>query len=307
MLHILLLILKIIGIVLLILLGILLVIALLVLFCPLYYHVRGEYSAEHKDLSIKVHWLSYIVSAKFRYAQDDISYYLKIFGYSFITSNDKIMKRRQVRFVKRQAKKAVKVAKEEVEESVDKVAQENKPQAQKQGLEEATPQKAVAPKIETETKNKKSSIFDIFRKIKASIKRFILRLKTLKNMKDDILDFLREEETKLAFASSKRYIFRLLRHIRPRKASGYLQFGFEDPAITGQVLGILAVAIPIYKGSVNVIPVFDHAVFEGVMAGAGHIRMIHFVRIIISIYRDKVLMMQIKKARNRFGGNKNGK
>lgn len=303
MLYILLGILKIIGIVVLILLGILLFVASMLLFCPLSYYVKGQYTDANKDLLIKARWFFNIVNFQFRYVHNDISYYLKIFGYSFITSNDKIIKRRQEKRNKRQAQKEKKARKEK---PISPPPTPLPPQEEKQP---AVPLPASTPTAQPkrEAKSKKFSFSDFFRRIKESIKLFIRKLRYLRDRKDEIISFLKEEETKQSFVASKGYILRLLKHIRPRKINCYLQFGFEDPAITGQVLGILAIAIPIYKNTVRVIPVFDRVVFESVIEGKGHMRPLHFIRTIISIYRDKVLMMQIKKARNRFGGNRNGK
>ena len=58
-------------------------------------------------------------------------------------------------------------------------------------------------------------------------------------------------------------IIRILKSIRPRKYKAELRFGFEDPSLTGELLGIIALLYPKLKDDVRVIPDFENKVFEG--------------------------------------------
>ena len=85
MLHIILLILKIIGIVILALLGILLGVLLLVLFVPIRYVIEGEKKAE-LTLHGRVSWLLRILCVKFQYIGNEFQYKVKVFGITIIDS-----------------------------------------------------------------------------------------------------------------------------------------------------------------------------------------------------------------------------
>ena len=54
-----------------------------------------------------------------------------------------------------------------------------------------------------------------------------------------LLDFVEDYHLKELFAEGKAELNGLWRHYRPRKATGYLQFGTGDPALTGELTGIL--------------------------------------------------------------------
>lgn len=83
MMHIVLLILKIIGIILLVVLGILLFLVLALLFVPLRYKVRGEWSEEAKAQA-RVHWLLHILSFRADYDREKgLLMKLRIFGIPF--------------------------------------------------------------------------------------------------------------------------------------------------------------------------------------------------------------------------------
>ena len=60
---------------------------------------------------------------------------------------------------------------------------------------------------------------------------------------------------RLIFQQSKK----VLRHVRPRTARGELCFGTGDPASTGQILGVLGVAYPLYGNTLAVTPDLKNA------------------------------------------------
>lgn len=88
MLHILLIILKIIGILLLVLLGLLLICLIAILFVPIRYNGDGQLSGT-KDfgLHMHIHWLLHIVSIWILY-EDEFQFKIKIFGFSLHKDNE---------------------------------------------------------------------------------------------------------------------------------------------------------------------------------------------------------------------------
>lgn len=63
----------------------------------------------------------------------------------------------------------------------------------------------------------------------------------------------------------------MLRHILPRRIRGNITFGFDDPALTGQLLGVVGMFYPLYKNKFRMAPVFDQALLEGELRLKGRI------------------------------------
>ena len=70
----------------------------------------------------------------------------------------------------------------------------------------------------------------------------------------------------------------LLGHFLPKKASGRILFGTDDPYMTGKILMYMSWLYPLYGGSFSVEPAFDRAVFEAEGRFKGRLRMIHLGR-----------------------------
>ena len=89
----------------------------------------------------------------------------------------------------------------------------------------------------------------------------------------------------------------LLRHILPRKLEGILTFGFEDPATTGQVLGILCVLTVFTGNHLEVNGNFEGKMLEGDVSIKGHVRLCHIAKSAISLLIDKNIRKTIKEFR----------
>lgn len=63
----------------------------------------------------------------------------------------------------------------------------------------------------------------------------------------------------------------MLRHIRPRKIQGNIRFGFEDPANTGEALGLLGLVYPVLPRRLAVVPDFTEQVLEGWLKLSGRV------------------------------------
>lgn len=73
----------------------------------------------------------------------------------------------------------------------------------------------------------------------------------------------------------------LLKHMAPRSLRGRLHFGTGDPALTGQLLGVLSVLFAMWGKGIAVIPDFEQEVFEGEAAVKGYARGIIVLILII--------------------------
>lgn len=367
MVHILLLILKIIGILLLILLGLFFGIILLVLLVPVRY--QAEIS-RHEQIqgNVRVSWLLHLVSIAVRY-QEGLSFQVKLFGFSIFPRKEKKMAE-EVQEVHREMEKPSEpkkvsedtsknegseseVSESEISESEEKgFSQEElervetgKPQEAKtlpQPSDTMEPQDAAksqdtmesyntaeyqdtadtnAMKEETADTAQPQTDQNVFKKKHLDLhSAFQTCMKSIKAKIQTVLQMLRAKMQALAAqwnqkkALAKRaYAFvaspdnqatfrlilrqgkRILKHCLPRKINGAVTMGFEDPALTGNVLAVVAVFYPVYKNQLQVTPVFGENVLEGEFSCRGHIRFGTLLVLTLRLLFDRNLRNLIKK------------
>ncbi len=348
MLHIILLILKIIGICLLCLIGLLLLCIGLVLFVPVRYRASGSYIEKQLKLLGGVTWLCHIISVRIFYdgeKQEDKSRVLvKIFGIAIMdTAKKKTKKAKEpkeavLEVPKKPPHEKVAEKKEKTKSRLPEIAQKPKAEVQKneekkseEKKDEAArvehtkskksllakltafrqPEIAQKPKAEVQkneekkseekkdeaarvehTKSKKSLLAKLtaFRqKMSDAFKRLCDRLETINQKKDKLMDILFSEENKKTFILLKRSIFKLIRHILPRRIEGWIHCGTDNPEKTGRMLGWLAVFYPLYAERLKIAPDFEKEIFETKFLAAGRIQAFTFVSTGIKIMLNKDL------------------
>lgn len=110
MVHILLVILKFIGILLASILGLLLLFLLIILLAPLGYQAAGEAGAGKNRFQANISWLYVVLRGKIVYDEEGIHWYVRLFGILFASSDEEFQKKRAAKAEKRKKKKAEKIA-----------------------------------------------------------------------------------------------------------------------------------------------------------------------------------------------------
>lgn len=289
MLHILCLILKIIGIILLILLGILLFVCGVVLFYPVSYRVAAKADGEIKSLSIeaKASWLLRMVSAFATYREQKFEWQVNLFGWKLNRPEKE-----------EQPGVNAEEAKTDFEDVYDtKVNIEPKQDMQREEVhneETHREEKQTNPKKpKTKVKKERQSWIE---KIRCTIQKICDKIKAIWKLKDEIKNFLTNEIHLRAFKKIKDEVVVLAKHFRPRRLRGRMRFGLSDPYNTGQVLAGLSVLYPFYGENLDVYPDFEQEILDGNVYFQGHIRLVHFLRIIWMIFFD----IDIKKTYRHF-------
>ena len=90
---------------------------------------------------------------------------------------------------------------------------------------------------------------------------------------------------------------KLIRHVLPRKIKGSITFGCEDPALTGQILGAVAIAYLLYGKGVAVYPRFEEKILEGQLQMKGRIVAACLLWQAWKIYRNPDVRKTLKKIR----------
>ena len=88
----------------------------------------------------------------------------------------------------------------------------------------------------------------------------------------------------------------------PQKINGSIEFGTSDPALTGKILGYLAMMMPIYTEHLNITPDFTQEILKGNVMIRGRIRRYKILMLLWKVYKDKDLLKQKDRVVAMIGG-----
>lgn len=328
--------LKVIGIVVLIILALILAVLLAVLFVPLRYEfsASGKYDKEAEEapeylVKARVSWLLRLVSVRILAGSEGTQVKVRLFGIPLggrkgrqegktTEKSRRKEKRREKRTQTGQAEKPEKPVEEQREQAEERMG-ERRGQAESSGREElpqdaflgtaeAEP-KALEEEKEAEKKGPLQKFLGIFRKIRdflsgfyqnfrTAVEKLCGKIRRIFGMLEEIREFLEAEENQEAFRYVKGEAGRLFKHVLPRKLSGAVRFGLEDPAATGKVLMALGIAYPLLGSRLSVTPVFENKFYvEGSLFFKGRIRAFSLLIIGIRVWFNKKFRGLLKRGR----------
>ena len=329
MLHIIIFILKIIGILLLVILGLILLLVSSVLFVPITYKVR----AERKDGVIQVRavagWMFRLLSVHYRLHTSQEPMQLlqgRILGIP-VWKPLEPKKEKPKKAEKKSKEKQSKPKQMEAKQLEQKAEVKSSDKAKERLKKDLTPGTAVAtiPQPESEvsrqeqpqdkqaqTKPPRQSILKkllyairrIYGKITAIGRGLFSQVVKLLHMPEKasetigtLTDFWNLEENVKARESIWRELKFLWKHSRPRKADLTLHFGFEDPSWTGQCMGVLSILNVWYPGRIFLKPEFEQEIFEGTLYIKGHMMLAVPLLSIFRLWRDENVMKMYRRFR----------
>lgn len=323
MVHVLLIILKVLGITLLILLGLVLLLVILALAAPFCYSLEGEYYGDPKAVG-RVRWLCFVLDFKGVYGNSKFLYYLKSFGFT-ISTNDEADKHyhkglddeaEEETDTAAEDREAMSVPVKLVEDDFNDYMKETQTPAQRKSLLQKIDDKVrqavewittIPMRIHYKISEILSRILDFLANITENINKLIKKRDDILEKYAEVRQFLGEEETKKALRDCKKYFLKSWRHVRPRRFHGVVHFGMEDPAETGKVMGAVAMLFPVYRDRLVIAPDFEQKILEGEFYARGRIQIGFFMLLGIQMVLNRNLLGRIQKVRNIVGGIKNGK
>lgn len=317
MLHILLTILKVIGIIILVLISLVILIIAAILFVPIRYSIDAIYDRKVKnlDFKIKITYLLHLISVKYIYKDDGLS--IKIFGIKthFFDKETKAMEEK----INKETKMFEKMSSEikdnmtempDVYEQLKKIDEERDRLAEnvnkkEENIENNNKDNDTEENTEEFIKVEKQNIFSrIYSKIKAIIikikYRFIKFCDTIKKIcknVNDLKEFISDDNTKEAFGFLKKEALILLKHIRPRRIKGYVHFGFDDLSYTGNLLGLIYMILRGSPKEFRINPDFENKVFDGEIHAKGRVQCYLLLIIGIRLYKNDNLKLLLERRR----------
>lgn len=331
MLHILLFILKIIGILLAVILGIILLAVCVVLFVPVCYRAEGESKGTLEDMTAhgQISWLFGLVKVVVEWKEKTASYYIKIawkklgdapggekeredaddeeireergkaygdeeVSEPYAESRPEIGKEREEG--KEDQKTDAKAVEEvpPVSERVERPAQESGPPDQEEEVRSA----GIFEKINGKIRGVFEGIQKTLQKIKCTFRDFCDKIREIFGKKDRVAAFIKDETHLGALRKGKQEVFKLFRRLSPKILAADIHYGFEDPCLTGQVLAVLGALYPLIGEHTEITPDFQEKVLEGRLKIRGRIYVVHLVMLAVNMLLCREVRQTIKDIRN---------
>lgn len=318
MLHIILLILKIIGIIIAVILGLAVALLLIVLFVPVRYVIDVGCHDKKLKAHVKVTWIMHIFRGVISY-DEELFYSIKALWFNIYSSDVESKKEKRPKKNTENNTKEKNTKNKHIDAIEDKadnaVSKDKQDGVEKAGLEEADciQKKLSLEKSYDEVKesDEKSTIEEngklhtlvnkiknVYYKIKAFIRRAIDTVKAALNKSQAAADTIKHKYTEIRNKVTDPENIELVRFlwtqikavmniIKPAKYNVNIRYGFEDSATTGWVAVRLAVLYGLMGMDVSIIPDFDNSIFEGDIYMKGRFNLYSFLIIGVRLYRNK--------------------
>lgn len=313
MLHIIGLILRILGICLLGIIGFLLLLLCILLFVPVRYELRAEFPGEIRGskVNFRLTWLLHLLSAKARYEEQELTWRVRVAWKKFAKAEMPVGETEEEPDIEK-AVDAKQALDEKEKSDIDiKEASDIKEMSDIQGIsEDSSKKRTERENQENGKKEKKPSVYErlnqkiiaIWRKIKYTFVKICGKIKgiakNISDTKDAIQIFLNDEVHRSAFRKVKKELIWMKRLLKPKIFRVRLNYGFEDPCLTGQVLGLLGMVYPFVGDNMEIEPDFEQKVLQGDIHIKGRIRMIHLAVFGVKLFIHKETRKTIMEIRN---------
>lgn len=317
MLHIILGILKVIAIILGILVGLVLLLLLSLLLVPLRYQGKLQKDGNGVAGRGKITWLAHGLSVLILYEHGEFRIKLRILGIPAERVKGLVTRLGKIRFRRKKTqpdtKKQLKTASSEGMElpynTLEEPNQEVKESLQGgRSVQEALEEKDIPAKEGKKNKftallaKLKGILYKLLHlpgKILAAVRNIYSTTGEIYGRMKVFLELIKSEEFLGARTLLWEQLRTLLRRLGPTKIKGTLSYGFDDPALTGQVLAGLSLFYPKYGDRLRIYPYFDRKILETDLYLRGRIYGVHLLAAAWKLYRDSNIKYMIKRCKHK--------
>ena len=293
MIHILLILLKIIGIVLAALFTLIIVFGLLVLFWPVKYRIFGKLQKEfviHIDFS----FMKPLLMVCFDYNKE-MNFFIKIMGINVLRreqndiNGDLDEEQDKEEDVKENEKQVVddKESSELIEGTVEKPIEAPSEEIQKKKQQKKHTSYQQQRNRDKSSKGFIEKITDKLKAFKDFFKTLFHSLMSLPEIPLKIKRFISDDRIVTGCKALKNEVLYLIKQSKPKKYQWYIHFGTGDPCLTGQLLGVLGICYAAWGKGLIVEPDFEQNIFESKFDCKGNMRGIYALKFILRLYRNK--------------------
>lgn len=330
-LHIVLFILKTVGILLLAVLALLLCLALFLLISPIVYrfNVSGEGTREKIRAEAQFHWLMHLMSGSVKYENGTLLWNLRI-AWKKTDNRRESEEGKSGSTEKGRRPAGTEKKSDEMPQTQQIEKSDEMPQAQKEKTDEVSrvqnetsaeiheKKKVFLEKnparneyrgngrkrrfVRNQKKKKSRKISEIIKrfreKIKYTFQRICDTIKMLQGKKEKVLAFVKNEIHQKAFFYILKQSKTILFWYRPKEWILNIKFGFSDPSYTGYALAGISLLWPLAAESVQIEPDFEREIFCGTARVRGKIRLFYAAAALLKTILNKNVRITFKHIRN---------
>lgn len=320
MIHILFMILKALGILLLVLLFLVLLIVCTVLFLPFCYRaqvLKEEEGFACVKASGRVSWLFGAVALTASYEEQKPEAQILLFGASLETWKRRLKKIRRgeasvPRTEENETENALEAEKTAEQKAPDQKEKQQKVTAQKEQPEQEqepdAPKKSILERffgrieyLPEKLLNLASRLLQMaFRllelpfRLLEKLEQKIQAGRRLKRKWESVKKFFRSKMFREALLHAKKEVLYFLKKAAPKKVTGTVRFGFDDPALTGETLGILGMIYGKLPKDLSIQPDFEQEILQGDVRMKGSFQAVTAAGIALRLFRDQNLRKTIR-------------
>ncbi len=316
MMHVILTILKIIGIILLVLLAILLTVFLLLLFVPMRYRLHVRKQKDLLEIDGRMTWLLHLIRADLNVKQMHGKAVIRAAGFKLKTLY--FLKKEEDTDSTTAESTAPNVASEETASE----SEVPKPASEETIADSTAPKAASEETIADNTKSKTKPGFlgrmmNLIARILNKVLGLILQIPQLPAEVYDKIDSIQDQlcrkydalqkkadpflsiEAEHMLGKGIRYLRYLIRGYAPRKITGYIRFGTGSPDLTGELTGLLYVLLPEAGTGYDIEPDFYELVLDTDTLATGQIRAYRLIWVGIRLILDKEFRTLLRQIRGK--------
>lgn len=320
MIHILFMILKALGILLLVLLFLVLLIVCTVLFLPFCYRaqvLKEEEGFACVKASGRVSWLFGAVALTASYEEQKSEAQILLFGASLETWKRRLKKIRRgeasvPRTEENETENALEAEKTAEQKAPDQKEKQQKVTAQKEQPEQRqepdAPKKSILERFFGRIEYLPEKLLNLASRLLQTAFRlleFPFRLlekleqkiqagRRLKRKWESVKKFFRSKMFREALLHAKKEVLYFLKKAAPKKVTGTVRFGFDDPALTGETLGILGMIYGKLPKDLSIQPDFEQEILRGDVRMKGSFQAVTAAGIALRLFRDQNLRKTIR-------------
>lgn len=320
MIHILFMILKALGILLLVLLFLVLLIVCTVLFLPFCYRaqvLKEEEGFACVKASGRVSWLFGAVALTASYEEQKPEAQILLFGASLETWKRRLKKIRRgeasvSRTEENETENAPEAEKTAEQKAPDQKEKQQKVTAQKEQPEQRqepdAPKKSILERFFGRIEYLPEKLLNLVSRLLQTAFRLLelpFRLlekleqkiqagRRLKRKWESVKKFFRSKMFREALLHAKKEVLYFLKKAAPKKVTGTVRFGFDDPALTGETLGILGMIYGKLPKDLSVQPDFEQEILRGDVRMKGSFQAVTAAGIALRLFRDQNLRKTIR-------------
>lgn len=320
MIHILFMILKALGILLLVLLFLVLLIVCTVLFLPFCYRaqvLKEEEGFACVKASGRVSWLFGAVALTASYEEQKPEAQILLFGASLETWKRRLKKIRRgeasvPRTEENEAENAPEAEKTAEQKEPDQTEKQQKVTAQKEQPEQEqepdAPKKSILERFFGRIEYLPEKLLNLASRLLQTAFRLLelpFRLlekleqkiqagRRLKRKWESVKKFFRSKMFREALLHAKKEVLYFLKKAAPKKVTGTVRFGFDDPALTGETLGILGMIYGKLPKDLSIQPDFEQEILQGDVRMKGSFQAVTAAGIALRLFRDQNLRKTIR-------------